>query len=307
MAISRDGSYTVTPGTDWPTANYVPTLYAKQALVKWYTGTMFNDCCNTDYEGQFSKMGDSIVIRTTPDITVGTYTIGDAITYQVPAEDSTSMSIDKALYTAYQIDDIDALQTDMPLLQMYASDAAEQIKISVDSDVLQTMATGVAAANQGATAGAITNTAMGTNGSAITIDATNASDYIVAMNSILDESNVPDADRFVILPAWYCQMLKTGDLKRADITGDSTGVIRSGLVGMIDRTKVYQSNQVYQQTAGEFSVVAGVKAATSFAMQLNKADRLPIQDTFGEYIRSLYVYGRKVLKDDGLVKLICSK
>ena len=48
MAIARDAGYTVSPGTDWPTANYVPVLYAKQALVKWYTDTMFNECCNTD-------------------------------------------------------------------------------------------------------------------------------------------------------------------------------------------------------------------------------------------------------------------
>jgi len=47
------------------------------------------------------------------------------------------------------------------------------------------------------------------------------------------EANIPSENRWVVLPAWYISQLKKGDLKSADITNDSVGVIRSGVVGMI--------------------------------------------------------------------------
>ncbi len=238
----------------------------------------------TDYESEFKNQGDKIVVRKTPDITVGDYTVGEDIDYQVPATDSDEMNIDQAKYMAFRCDDIDKVQSDINLVNMYAEDASKQLAIVVDKDMLQVMATGVAASNQGATAGAISDINMGINGTAISITATTAADYIVYLNQILDESNMPSEDRFVVIPAWYASRLKTGDLKRADVTGDSSGVIRSGLIGQVDRTKVYVNNSIYEQTAGEFSVIAGRKNATSFAMQLSKTDTLQIPNSFGEYV-----------------------
>lgn len=52
MAVSRDAGYTVSGGgTDWPTSDYVPQLYAKKTLRKFYLETMFTMITNTDYEG----------------------------------------------------------------------------------------------------------------------------------------------------------------------------------------------------------------------------------------------------------------
>lgn len=312
MAISRAVGYTTTPGATFAGANYVPELYAMKTLRKFYKDTMFSMVTNTDYEGEFKNKGDKITIRKTPDITVSAYTVGEAITYQVPAEDSLEMVIDQAVYTAFRCDDIDKVQSDMDLVNMYANDSAEQLKITVDADVLGVMGLGAAATNQGATAGALSaNIDLGVPATAsIAITAVNAVDYIVYLNQVLDEANIPSEGRFVVVPAWFSSLLKTGDLRRADITGDSTGLIRTGLVGRIDRTDVYVSNNLKHQTEGAneaFYIVAGTKDATSFALQLSKSDTLPIPDSFGQYWRNLYVYGRKVTNPVALSMLYAHK
>lgn len=188
---------------------------------------------------------------------------------------------------------------------MFSNDASERLRITTDVDILSYMSTAAAATNVGATAGALSaNINLGIVGtSGVPITATNAVDYIVYMNQVLDEANQSSEGRFLVLPAWYCALLKLGDLRRADVSGDGTGVIRSGLIGQVDRTMIYQSNNLMHETkVGQecFYAVAGVKEATSFAMQISKTDTLQIPDSFGEYWRTLFVYGRKVVQPTGL-------
>jgi len=297
------------------TSKYIPQLYAKKALVKFYADTIFDKVTNTDYEGQFKNMGDTIIIRNIPDMTIGTYTVGGTINYEVPEIANTTMDIDQAKYIAFRVDDIDKVESDMNLHSMFADNGAKELRIDVDTDVLSVMGAGAHASNKGQTAGAISGDidlgVAGTGGAdAIQITTANAVDYIVTANQVLDEQNADTEGRFMIIPAWYASLLKTGDLRRADITGDNTGTIRNGAIGMIDRTTIYVNNNLDTTTEGAvkcYHVVAGCKIATSFAMQLSKVDSLPIQDSFGEYWRSLYVYGRKVLKSEALVNIYCKK
>jgi hypothetical protein len=286
-------------------SKYIPKLYSKKVLKQFYANSFYNDICNTDYEGEIKNAGDQVIIRRTPTLTVNPYTIGLPITYEVPKADNTFLTIDKANYVAFRVDDIDKAQSDIGLINMFADDASERLRIATDTDILGYMSTGADASNVGATAGALSaNINLGVVGtSGIAITSTNAVDYIVYMNQVLDEANQSSEGRFLVLPAWYCALLKLGDLRRADVSGDGTGVIRSGLIGQVDRTMIYQSNNLTHETLSGnecFYAVAGTKEATSFAMQVSKTDTLQIPDSFGEYWRTLFVYGRKVVQPTGL-------
>jgi len=223
--------------------------------------------------------------------------------------------IDQGYYSAFQVDDVNKAQADIELVSLFAEDASHRIKIGVDKEVLAYIATRAATDNQGATAGAISgNVDLGViTGAGASEDITkdNAVEYIVDLNQVLDEANQPDEGRWVILPAWFCAMLKKGDLRAADITGDSTGVIRNGKIGMVDRTTVYMSNNLYSATDGDtetsWYVQAGTKEAATFAAQVDKVDTLKIPDSFGEYWRTLFVYGRSVVQPEALCTLICKR
>lgn len=200
-------------------------------------------------------------------------------------------------------------------MSLFAKDAGHRIKIATDQEIMEYASTRAAAKNMGTTAGAISGNidlgAITGAGASEDITSTNAIEKLVALNQVLDEQNIPQEGRWVILPAWYVALLKLGDLRRADITGDTTGVIRNGLIGQIDRMKVYQSNNLHTATDGDTEtstyVLAGTKEAMTFASQIDKVDQLPIPDSFGVYWRTLFVYGRAVVQPQALAALICKK
>ena len=296
-------------GTPW----YIPRLFAKKVLFDFWKSTVWNEVTNTDYEGEFKKMGDTIRIRKAPEMTVNDYIKGMSLTYEVPAENATSMTISYGKYIAFQVDDIDVVQMDVDLMNMYATDGNERLKVQVDADVLTVMGdiTEVDSANTGVTAGLISgNIDLGTAGDStnVHVDRTNALDKIVDLNQALDEQNIPQDGRFVIIPAWYASRLKLSDLKAADFSGDTTGVVRTGLIGMIDGCKVYVNNSVYSTATGEteYHIPCGVKLATSFALQLSKVDQLKIPDSFGEYWRTLWVYGIKMVRPEAISILVAT-
>jgi len=292
------------------TSKFTPQLFSKKMLRNFYQSTAFSEIANTDYEGEIGKVGDSVIIRTTPTIAINAYTVGQNLVYEVPESANISLTIDKAWSWSFRIDDIDAFQTDLDVVNKFTADAGERLKIKIDTDCFQYISDKPASTNKGATAGAISaNINLGAAAAPVTVTSTNASDLIIDVNLVLDEANIPDADRFLVLPAWYIALLKKGDLKRADVTGDSTGVIRSGIVGMIDRTKIIQSNLLYvvSDTVPCTFCMGGTKEATTFASQLTKTETLRIQDSFGDYMRGLAVYGREVVQPEALVALYVRK
>lgn len=301
------------PRSDYSAAgdvNFVPIIYTKKVLRNFYESSVFSQICNTDYEGEIKAQGDKVVIRKTPDITVSPYAVGTQITYEVPAKNSTELMVDLGMYAAFQIDDVDKAQSDLPLINMFAKDAGERIRIETDREVLAFMSDGAAATNKGATAGAISaNINLGITTAPVAITATNATEFIVLLNQVLDEANIPMEGRWVVVPAGFCTHLKTSDLKAANITGDSTGVIRTGLIGMVDRMKVYQNNNLPAGVAGglaagETAIIAGTNEGPTFAANITKTDTVKIPDSFGEYWRTLFVYGRSVVQPTALVNAI---
>lgn len=297
-------------GNDYSAAanvNFVPIVYTKKVLRNFYESSVFAQICNTDYEGEIKAQGDKVVIRRTPELSVNSYKIGGTVSYEVPKSTSTELMVDLGMYAAFQIDDIDKAQTDLPLINMFAKDAAERIRIATDREVLQYSYTGADASNKGATAGAISSSVnLGVTGTPVAITATNATEYIVGINQVLDEANMPSEGRWCVVPAGFLYHLKTSDLKAANITGDSSGVIRTGLVGMVDRTKIYMSNNLPNGAlaalaAGEFAIIAGTNEAMTFAANITKSDTLKIPNSFGQYWRTLFVYGRGIVQSTALV------
>lgn len=287
--------------------NFVPIIYTKKVLRNFYESSVFAQICNTDYEGEIKAQGDKVVIRKTPELTVKPYKIGAEVVYEVPTKDSTELMVDLGMYAAFQVDDVDKAQTDLPLINMFAKDAAERIRIETDREVLQFMYTGADTDNKGIAAGAISSSVnLGATTTPVAITASNATEFIVGINQVLDEANIPSEGRYVVVPAGFCYHLKTSDLKAANITGDSTGVIRSGLVGMVDRTKIYMNNNLPNGAlaalaAGEFAVIAGTTEAATFAANITKSDTLKIPNSFGQYWRTLFVYGRAIPQPTALV------
>jgi hypothetical protein len=305
---------------------FIPTLWSGKLLAKFYQNTMLSEVTNTDYEGELKNQGDTVRIRLAPSISISDYTVGQNLSYEVPTPSFQDMQVNKGKYFGVQVNDVLAYQSDMNLMNMFTEDAAKQLKIAIENEVFfnSFVTEGPAAANEGSTAGAISAAYNLGSDTAPVDQATpeNVLKAILRMSTVLDEQNVPEDGRFLILSPYDRHLLMQSSIAQAYFTGDQSSTIRTGKIGMLDRFSVYVSNLLPKGEAGKALVaglsatstggavtnakarrtmIAGTKAATSFAMTINKTEPLRNQTDFGDIVRGLAVYGRKVVKPQALV------
>lgn len=313
MSLAVSGNYYgAGGGVDSYTGTFIPTIWSGKLQVKFYLATVFGEIANTDYEGEIKDMGDKVNIRTIPSITVSTYQKGLNLATQVPTNAIITLNINQGKYFNVLVDDVDAVQADIRLMDTFTNDATEQMKIAIDTSVLSGVPASAAAANQGLTAGAIsTNINLGVAGTPLLVTKINILDVLVDVGQVLDEQNVPETGRWIVIPSWMAGLIKKSDLKDAAITGDSVSPARNGRLGMIDRFTIYVSNNLTNATDGSFgkafSCVAGTKDAITFASQVTKMETLRSTSTFGNIVRGLNVFGFLVAKPEALVFLYVAK
>ena len=300
---------------------FIPTLWSGKLLAKFYQNTILSEVSNTDYEGELKNQGDTIRIRLAPSISISDYTVGQTLSYEVPTPIYQDMQVNKGKYFGVQVSDVLGYQSDMNLMNMFTEDAAKQLKIAIENEVFfnNFVTEGPAAANEGATAGAVSASYnLGTDSAPIDqATPANVLNAILRMSSVLDEQNVPEDGRFLIISPFDRHLLMQSNIAQAYFTGDQSSTIRTGKIGMLDRFSVYVSNLLPRGEAGKALVpalsatstgatlagaklrrimVAGTKAASSFAMTVSKTEPLRNQTDFGDIVRGLAVYGRKMVK-----------
>ncbi len=297
--------FAVSPGRPDYSGNFIPEIWSGKLIENFYDATVLSAISNTDYEGEIRQMGDTVNIRTTPEITIKTYVKGQTLAVENPDKAKMQLVIDKGEYFACVEDDVDQVQSDIALMDQWSKDASERMKIKIDQRVLTDMLTDVHASNKGQTAGAISgNIDLGVAGTPEALTKSNVIDLLINMGTVLDEANSPEQDRFVIIPAKMAGLIKQSDLKDASITGDGSSPLRNGRLGMIDRFTVYVSHNLKKTSGGEFSVIGGHKMGFTFASQMTNMETIRSETTFGNIIRGLQVYGYKVTKPEALATAI---
>jgi len=293
-------------GSDGNTG-YIPIIFSPKLNVKFYLSTVFAAISNTDYEGEIASKGDTVRIRVVPDVTISDYEIGGGLTYETLSADYIDLNIDKAKSFGFKVNDIDKMQSDLDQLDKWTDEVANKQKIAVDRDILGSVYTDVNAANAGNLAGLISqDIALGVAATPKDLTKDNIIDYIIDHGVVLDEANVPESGRWIVLPAWACGMIKSSDFKDASMTGDRVSIARNGRVGMIDRFEVYMSNNL-TSAGGETNIIAGHPSGLTFASQMTNSETLRNQDDFGNLVRGLQVYGYEVVNDFALTHGVIAK
>jgi len=297
-------AYPHASGTVSYSGTFIPEIWSKKLIEKFYDATVLTAISNTDYEGEIRSQGDMVKIRTIPTLTINDYSSGQTLVNQRPESEIVELLIDKGKYWSAIVDDVQDIQADLELMNMWAGDASEQMKIRVDTEVLGSIVPDFAAENKGAAAGRISgNINLGATGTPLAVTTSNILDTILDMGQVLDEQNRPETGRFLVMPYWATTLLKKSDIKDASLTGDGSSPLRNGRVGMIDRFEIYQSNNLPKVVDGgnnAFNFIAGVKNGLTFASQLTKTESLRAESTFGNIMRGLQVYGYKVIDGKSL-------
>ena len=305
MSIAVTGSHPQYGGKQ--NGAFIPELWSGSLLVKFYDATLFGSITNTDYQGMIQDKGDKVIIRTKPDLSVHNYSKGMNLNYEAPTSQEVELTIDHAKYFAFEIKDVDEVQSDINLLNAFSEDGSTQLKIAIDSQILGSIYSQAHAKNAGATAGRISGDInLGTAATPLALTSANILDLIVDFGTVLDEQNVPEAGRFIVLPAWACALIKKSELRDASLSGDGKSMLRNGRIGSVDRFTLYSSNLIHSD-AGKFDIIAGHSLATTFATQITKMETVRNTSDFGDYIRALQVFGFKVLKPEALCHAVVQK
>lgn len=295
---------------------FIPEIWSAKLVEKFYASTVLAAISNTDYEGEIQNMGDRVKIRTKPTITIRDYLADGLLGLDRPSGGSVELYIGIGKYFSLILDDVMEVQSDLNILSMWSDDAAQQLKIVVDRDVLGGIVVQAAAKNRGATAGAISgNLNLGVKGTPLAVKQAPTTsevgilDALLRLGQALDEQNIPEQGRWAVMSAAAGRYIKQSELRQAYLSGDAVSMLRNGRLGTVDRFTIYISNllptvatDATNFAAGEQVIYAGHAHALTFASQISKVETLRSELTFGQILRGLQVYGYQVVDPTALAQ-----
>lgn len=137
---------------------------------------------------------------------------------------------------------------------------------------------------------------------------------IARMARNLDLQNVDQSGRWLVIDPVFAEMLKDEDSRLINMDTAEKGGLRNGNLGReIHGFQVYQSNSlprfgtgattvgVTNQNANYGVLIAGHSSAIASAENITKTENFRSQETFADVVRGLHVYGRKIIRPEGIV------
>ena len=269
--------------------NFSPIIYSKQAQIALRRAAVTNAITNNSYFGEIANQGDTVRIQKEPDVTVNALQRHTGISVEKLDDSDFSLTIDKANYFAFKMDDIEDQFANVDFTSLAADRAAYKMADAMDADVLSYLSghtsagayiTGTSGDAQHPTAGNLTGelltanhldatdfgnltiAATATAGDSVPLaprlpGATALSSTTVSPLTVLarmarkmDTANVDARGRWVVLDPVFVEMLKDEDSRM--LNGDFGGSgLQNGLVlNNIHGFRVYVSNALPAKGTG---------------------------------------------------------
>ena len=116
--------------------NFSPIIYSKQAQIALRKSAVTNAITNNSYFGEIANQGDTVRIQKEPDVTVNALERHTGISVEKLDDSDFSLTIDKANYFAFKMDDIEEQFSNVDFTSLAADRAAYKMADAMDSDVL---------------------------------------------------------------------------------------------------------------------------------------------------------------------------
>ena len=280
-------------GNNLPNGSFIPVIYSKKLLAKFYAGSVCDKVCNTDWQGEITGQGMSVVIRQRPDLTVTPSTQDGKVQWGDIVDTSQTLSIDYAYDGAYKLGNIDMHAFDINLHPEIIDEIANRLRIVVESTVLGSAYS--SAANKIAAADF---TSWSTTGSCLKT--------LAKAQAILARNNAPVTGRFAVISPEMEQSLLQEVGMYAMNSGDKEGAMQRGFVRNLFGFDIYQSNLIpgAGSSAVPYQAIAGHISAITLATKFTQFDLIAqLQEFYGAGIRAQNAFGFKVVKPDLLVNI----
>jgi len=278
--------------------NFSPIIYSKQAQIALRKASVANAITNNSYFGDIANQGDVVRIQKEPDVTVNALERKTAISVEDLDDSEFSLTIDKANYFAFKMDDIEDQFSSVDFVSLAADRAAYKMADAMDADLLQYMS-----GHSGA--GAITTTTSGTaqhptsgeiNGEFLKTNRLDASDIghittsasssttgdsiplaarlpgatalstsvtspltvIARMARQMDTANVDSRGRWLVVDPVFMEILKDEDSRLLNADYGGAGLQNGLAVNNLHGFRLYVSNNLPAKGTG-----AGTSGATA--------------------------------------------
>lgn len=257
----------------------------------------FDQCCNRQYEEKILRGGDTVRINTVGDFTINTShsRTGDMTLNNVRTTDQT-LVMDREDDYAFYLDRVDSVQAAAPVLD----EASDRLKYNLRDAMDQYLATLMQGSTD--TANVIAPRVIGTGSG----DA-DAFELLIDLNKMLDINNVPEDDRFVIIPPWYKAMLLKDPRRSSFGTNPNLAAYGSAYLGRdVGGLEIFVSNNTATSGAANY-IQAGSRQATTMAEQINETAVKDNPLRMGVNVLGLHVFGGKVTRSSELAYCLATE
>lgn len=278
------------------TYKFIPTIWSARILAALEKQLVYTKFFNRDYEGEIRDAGDTVKIGLVGAPTVRKYTKGTDIDApdDVTVTDAT-LSIDQSDYFNIAVDDVDAAQSKINLLESASSQTGYAFGDVTDKYLADLLVTGT-----GGTIG--TKDAPKSITDAKPEDAYN---LLVDLKVALDRQNCPTMGRICVVPPEFEGFMLKDSRFVAVATNDSNQRLTEGAVYKSAGFEIHVSNNAPHENDGGsngkqtvYDVIAGCDQSGTYAEQILNTEAYRPEKSFKDAVKGLHVYGAKVLRSD---------
>lgn len=278
--------------------NGTPTVWVRGLLNNLNDAHVYGNALNRDYQSEISAFGDRVKINSVGRVTIRSHTKNAAISAPETLQDSGQfLIIDQGDYFNFEIDDVDAAQNKVSVMNAAMKDSAWGLADTTDAWLASLLEADVSTSNQ--------LTALTTVGSGINDD--DAYEALVDLDVKLSEQNVPrDGNRWVVVPPWYEGELRK-DVRFVSFgTPENVAQLRGKPIGTASGFSVWVSNNV-PLSGSAYTVIAGYKGAATFADQIDKVVLFSPEDSFSDAVKGLHIYGAQITRPYALSSVVVTQ
>lgn len=288
-------------------------IFAQSLIPRYYAATVTGRITSSDIvPAEIKREGDQVVFRIAPKAEIFDYQKNQDLEVSQLNTSPVVMTITRAKYYNLKLDNVDEKQ--IPNVRTWVSEfrdsAMKMLALNTDREILTELPHQVDCHNKGRHAGVRTGAFdLGTSGAPVTVTPDNLMEVIGRLAAVLTERSVPQNGRFIVFPSSALPLFWANTiLSNAYASGQSKSIVLTdgtmipNLLGFdiifSNNTPIYTDPGTGAQT---FTILAGLKSATGYVMQLTKQEIIN-QDprSFSTYWRGLTLYDFKVIKPEDL-------
>src|SRR6056297_449050 len=237
---------------------FKPTLWSRRFIVNTDKALVARQIVDTSYQGEI-QAGQVLKINEIGDISVSSYTATGGVTWQDLDDAQKELVIDQKKYFAFAVDDVDAAQMNVSVMDGAMQKAAFSVANEVDEHIVSNYDE----------AGISNATNLGSTSVGLNLSATDMADLLTYMMRYLKEENAIGRP-WAVVPPWFMQLLlhSTAVYGTGRLDAPNSPALNGGPVPAMG-FDFYESNNV--QTSGtETAIMFGTRDAIAFAGQLSK-------------------------------------